>query len=69
MIDYHCKERESTVKCRTNDVKAKLSLQRAVEAHRVVGRRGSQMAVRLSALRAGHPLLTGRFLVFISVRD
>jgi hypothetical protein len=38
--------------------KAKLSLQPAVEAHRVVRRRGSQMAVRLSALRAGRPLFT-----------
>jgi hypothetical protein len=27
------------------------------------------MAVRLSALRAGHPLPPGRFLVLISVRD
>jgi hypothetical protein len=26
------------------------------------------MTVRLSALRAGHPLLAGRFLVLISVR-
>jgi hypothetical protein len=30
---------------------------------------GSQMAVSLSALRASHPLLPGRFLVLISVRD
>jgi hypothetical protein len=29
---------------------------------------GSQMAVRLSAVRADHPLRPGRFLVFISVR-
>jgi hypothetical protein len=29
---------------------------------------GSQMAVRLSALRAGWPLSTGRFLVLISAR-
>jgi hypothetical protein len=29
---------------------------------------GSQMAVRLSALRSGHPLPPGRFLVLISVR-
>jgi hypothetical protein len=29
---------------------------------------GSQMAVRLSALRTGRPLSTGRFLVLISVR-
>jgi hypothetical protein len=49
----------------------------SVEAHRVVTRRGfhifykidSQMAVRLSALRAGHPLPPRRFLVHISVRD
>jgi hypothetical protein len=33
-------------------VKVKLSLEQAVEAHRVVRRRGSQIAVRLSALRA-----------------
>jgi hypothetical protein len=51
----------------------KLSLQQAVEAHRVVRRRGfqtvgSQMAVRLSALRAGRPLPPGGFLVLISVR-
>jgi hypothetical protein len=44
-------------------------------AHRIVRRRGShifytigsQMAMRLSALRAGRPLPTGRFLVIISV--
>jgi hypothetical protein len=29
---------------------------------------GSQMAVRLPALRAGHPLAPGRFLVLISFR-
>jgi hypothetical protein len=47
-----------------------------MEAHRVLRRRGShifytigsQMAVRLSALRAGR-YLPGRFLVLISVRD
>jgi hypothetical protein len=57
-------------------VKVKLSLQQAVEAHRIVRRRGShifhtigsQMAVRLSALRADHPLPSGRFQVLISVR-
>jgi hypothetical protein len=47
-----------------------------VEAHRVVRHQGShnfyiigsQMAVRLSALSAGHPLPPRRFLVLISVR-
>jgi hypothetical protein len=47
-----------------------------VEAHGAVRRRGShifnpigsQMAVRLSALGTGRPLLPGRFLVLISVR-
>jgi hypothetical protein len=47
-----------------------------MEARRVVRRRGFhifqticlQMAVRLSASRAGSPLPTGRFLVLISVR-
>ena len=37
----------------------------AVEVHRVVRRRGSQMAVSLSALRAGRRLPPGRFLVLI----
>jgi hypothetical protein len=37
-------------------VKVKLSLQKALNAHRGVRGRGSHMAVRLSALRAGHPL-------------
>jgi hypothetical protein len=54
----------------------KLSLYHVVEAHRVVRRRGShifqtiglQMAVKLSALRAGRPLPPGRFLVALSVR-
>jgi hypothetical protein len=57
--------------------KVKQSLQQALEVHRIVRRRGShifwtvnsQMAVRLSALRAGRPLPPGRFLVFISVRS
>jgi hypothetical protein len=48
-----------------------------MEPLRVVRRRGfhilytidSQMAVRLSALRAGRPLPPERFLVLISVRD
>jgi hypothetical protein len=56
--------------------KVKLSQWQAVEAHRVVRGRGfhifwtfgSQMAEKLSALRAGRPLLPGRFLVLISVR-
>jgi hypothetical protein len=47
-----------------------------VEAHRVLRRRdshifltiGSQMAVRLSAFRAGRPLAPARFLVRISVK-
>jgi hypothetical protein len=47
-----------------------------MEAHRDVKRRGShiyytigsQMAVRLSPLRDGRPLLPGRFVVLISVR-
>jgi hypothetical protein len=30
---------------------------------------GSQMAMRLSALRAGRPLPSGRFIMLISVRD
>jgi hypothetical protein len=50
--------------------KVKLSLQEAVEAHIFVRRRGfhifytidSQMAVRFSALHAGHPLPTGFLL-------
>jgi hypothetical protein len=54
----------------------KLSMRQAVEAHSVVRRGGShifytvtsQMAVRLSALSAGHRLPSGRFLVLISVR-
>jgi hypothetical protein len=54
----------------------RLSLQNAVKAHRVVRCRGShifyrigsQMAVRLSALRTGSPLTTGIFLVLIFVR-
>jgi hypothetical protein len=56
--------------------KRKLSLQQAAEDHRVVRCRGShmfwtigsQMAVRLSALRAGRPLNRGRFLVLTSVK-
>jgi hypothetical protein len=52
------------------------SLQQAVEARRVVRRRGShifqtvgsQMAVRLSALHASHPLPPETFLILISVR-
>jgi hypothetical protein len=47
-----------------------------MEAHRVVRRRGShifqtsgsQMAVRLLALRAGRPLPLRRFLALISIR-
>jgi hypothetical protein len=53
-----------------------LKVKQAVESHRVVRHRdshifwtiGSQMLVMLSALRAGRPLLPGRFLVLISVR-
>jgi hypothetical protein len=42
-------------------IKVKLSLQQAVEAHRVVRRRiGSEMAVRLSVLHAGRPSFTPR---------
>jgi hypothetical protein len=56
--------------------KVQLSLLQAMKAQRVVRRRGShifytivsQMAVRLSALRAGRPLPPRRFLVLISVR-
>jgi hypothetical protein len=54
--------------------KVKLSLKQAAEAQKVVRRRDShssvhsQMAVRSSALRAGRPLPSGRFLVLISVR-
>jgi hypothetical protein len=56
--------------------KVNLSLWQAVDAHRVVRRRGShilktigtQMAVRLSALRAGHSFPPGRILVLISLR-
>jgi hypothetical protein len=68
----------TTVKKMTDfwDVTLKLSLWRTMKAHRVVRRRGShifytigtQMAVRLSALRACRPLPPGRFLVLISVR-
>jgi hypothetical protein len=53
-----------------------LSLQQAVEAHRVVRHRdchifqiiSSYMAVGLPALCAGRPLLPGRILVLLSVR-
>jgi hypothetical protein len=56
--------------------KVKLFLQQAVKAHKVVRRQGShifytigsQMAVKLSALRAGRPLAPGRFLVLISIK-
>jgi hypothetical protein len=52
------------------------SCNRVWKAHRFVRRRdshmfytiGSQMAMNLSALRAGRPLPPGRFLVLISVR-
>jgi hypothetical protein len=48
----------------------------AAEAHRVVRRQGShifqavgtQMAVRLSALRAGRPLPPGKLLVLVFIR-
>jgi hypothetical protein len=48
----------------------------AVEAYRLMRSHGShmfytvgsQIAVRLSALHAGHPLTPGRFLVLISLR-
>jgi hypothetical protein len=51
-------------------------MQQAVKFHRVARRRGShifltvssQMAVRLSNLRAGRPLHPGKFLVLISLR-
>jgi hypothetical protein len=46
--------------------KVKVSLEQAVEA--VEATVGSQMAVRLSDLRAGRHLLPGIFLVLISVR-
>jgi hypothetical protein len=54
----------------------KLSLQQAVDIHRVVRRRGphifqiigSKMALKLSALFASRPLTPGRFLVLIPVR-
>jgi hypothetical protein len=57
--------------------KVKLSVLQAVEAHKIVRRRcsnifwtiGSQMAEKLSALRAGRPLPPGRFLVLIYVRS
>jgi hypothetical protein len=64
----------------TSSSKVKLFLQQAVEAHRIVRRRGSQifktigsqMAVRLSALFVGRPFppppLPGWCLVLISVR-
>jgi hypothetical protein len=52
--------------------KVELSLQQAVKDNRAVRRRGSHIfytiEVRLSTLRAGHPLPLGRFLVLISVR-
>jgi hypothetical protein len=61
---------------RQQNKKANLSLQQSVEAHEVLSRRGSHifytiasdMAVKLSALRAGRPLPPGIFLVLISVR-
>jgi hypothetical protein len=61
---------------RIDDQKVKLYLYEAVEAHRVVRRRGfqivwtvgSQMAVRLSDLCTGRRLPPERFLVLISVR-
>jgi hypothetical protein len=57
--------------------KVNLSLQQAVKAHRFVRRRGShifvtigsQMVMRLSALRPGSPVPPGRFLVPISLRS
>jgi hypothetical protein len=59
--------------CRIHEVK--VSLLNAVEAHCETSRLphflyaiGSQITVRLSALRAGRPLPPGRFLVLISVR-
>jgi hypothetical protein len=63
------------LKVRGNKVKP--CLQQAVEPHSVVRRRGShifqtissQMAVRLSGLRAGRTLPRGRFLVLISLRS
>jgi hypothetical protein len=56
--------------------KVKISQYQAVEAHTVVGRRGShifyafgeQMAVTLSALRSDSPLPPARFLVLIFFR-
>jgi hypothetical protein len=50
------------------EVKVKLSLYQAVEAPHIVYTVGSQMTVRLSALRPGRPLPPGRFLILISVR-
>jgi hypothetical protein len=58
----------------TKVLKVKLFLYQAVETHRVVRLSHifqtvcSQMAARLSALSASHPLPPGRFLVVISVR-
>jgi hypothetical protein len=57
-------KRKKFCSCNEAKGKVKLSMQHAVEVHMVVRRRGShifqtigsQMAVRLSALRAGRPL-------------
>jgi hypothetical protein len=62
--------------CEALKVKAKLSLWQALQAHRVVRGRGSnvlqtvgsQIAVRLSALHTGRSVSPGRFLVLISIR-
>jgi hypothetical protein len=74
IVPVHLSYRNSTGK---KTRKVKLSLQQAVKAHRVgksprshiLQTIGSQMAVRLSALRAGRPLPPGRSLVLISLRS
>jgi hypothetical protein len=40
-----------------------------MKAHKVVRRRGSQMAVSLSALRVGHPLHQGKLRYRVPRRD
>jgi hypothetical protein len=67
----------SNISCSKVQKKQSYPYNRSWRPHRVVGRRNfhifqtiaSQMAVRLSSLRAGCPLPPERFLVLVSIRD